>query len=237
MKYISIFLFLLSPLVYGDTYKLALYQWAPFTDAERDDGGISTEIIRQALRTQGHSVEIVKMPWARSLAMLEKHAVDILPAVWFTEERKKTMHYSEAYTFNRLVFIKPKASDYEYSGMESLHGKVLGVIRGYAYDGKITDEKKITFSVVDSLESNIRKVINGRIDLTLDDEVAIKATVSPELLSQVSLTQNALSEVPLYLTCQKSNVKCNEIIRAFNEGLVEIKNSGVLNTLLSGSNS
>lgn len=76
-------------------YKVAAYAWEPFIDANRDDGGVSMEVVRRALETQGHTIEAVSMPWSRSLVMLEKNEVDILPAVWFTEERTKTMNYSD----------------------------------------------------------------------------------------------------------------------------------------------
>ena len=235
IKALPILLLFISTLSFGDTYKLALYQWEPFTDSNKESGGISTEIIRRALQSQGHSIEIVKMPWSRALVQLDKKEVDILPAVWFTEERTETMNYSQPYTHNRLVFIKSKNSDFEFNGMKSLHGKVVGVIRGYAYDGKIKNEDKIKFSVSDSLESNIKKVINGRIDLTLDDEIATKAIISSQLIDKIDFTKNALNEVPLYITCNKASSKCDEIIRSFNQGLNTLIDNGSIQTLLSGT--
>lgn len=209
----------LSPLAYTDTFKVAAYAWEPFIDLQEDEGGTSIRLVRQVLQSQGHDIELVAMPWARSLVMLEKNKVDILPAVWFTEERTKTMLFSDQYAANRLVFIKAKGNEYEYQGLSSLYDKVVGVVRDYAYEENFLKDKNIQFSVANSLNSNVNKVIAGRVDLTLDDEIAARESIEPELLKQIEFTKNALSEIPLYITCSKANPACEKIIKDFNRGL------------------
>lgn len=225
----------LSLTVSAATYKVAAYAWEPFIDAKREDGGVSMEVLRKALATQGHDIELVSMPWSRSLAMLEKNKVDILPAVWFTEERTHTMKYSDSYAANRLVFIKSKDSNYEFKGLNSLHDQVVAIVRNYAYDEAFLSDSNITFSVADSLVSNVKKVINKRVDLTIDDEIAAKAIIPQPLLEKIEFTTNALSESPLYVTCNKSNPKCETIITSFNQGLAILKANGTLDTLLSAN--
>ena len=233
MRIFVLLLCLMSPLSHAEVYTVAAYAWEPFIDDKRGDGGISIELVRKIMQSQGHDIKLVAMPWARSLAMLNKNKVDILPAVWFTEERTKTMLYSESYAANRLVFIKAKGSGYEFSGLPSLHGKVVGVVRDYAYDEKFLQDKAIKFSIANSLDSNVKKVISGRVDLTLDDEIAAKAIIKPELLQKIEFTKNALSEVPLFITCNKDNPKCAAIIQAFNQGLSEMKINGSINKLFA----
>lgn len=213
--------------LYADVFKVSLGDWPPYTDPNREDGGVSIEILRRALQSQGHDIETIQMPWARSLVMLERQEIDILPAVWFKEDRTETMLYSDAYAANRLVFIKAKGDDFEYTGEESLTDKVIGIIQDYVYDGKIIHNESLQFSPSYSLESNIKKVVAGRIDLTLDDEISVKEQLSPELLEQIEFVDNPLSEIPLYATCSKKNPKCPGIITAFNKGLKALSLSRV----------
>ncbi|MBX2808186.1 MAG: transporter substrate-binding domain-containing protein [Cellvibrionaceae bacterium] len=235
MRIVIVVLLILGSICHADTYRVAAYAWEPFIDANRADGGLSIALIRKIMQRQNHSIEVVPLPWARSLAMLEKNQIDILPAIWFTEKRGKTMLYSEQYAANRLVFIKPKDSDYEFEGLTSLHNKVVGVVRDYAYDESFLNEKNIRFSVSDSLNSNVKKVIAGRADLTLDDEIVAKTTIKPTLLQQLSFTKNPLKNNPLYISCNKSNPKCKQIISAFNRGLSHMQADRSLEKLFNPS--
>jgi polar amino acid transport system substrate-binding protein len=228
MKVIFALLLLISSFSHAATYKVAAYAWEPFIDTERKNGGISIGLLRKALESQGHSIELVPMTWTESLTMLEENKVDILPAVWFTEERTKTMMYSESYAANRLVFIKAKGSNYEFNGLPSLYNKHVGIVRNYAYDEKFLKDKNIKFSHADTLEENVKKVISGQIDVTLDDEIASQVSISSNLLSNIEFTKNALSESPLYITCNKTNPACKTIIEDFNKGLKVVKSKNKL---------
>ena len=232
MRALFITLLLIPLISQAKTYTVAAYAWEPFIDAEREDKGISIALVRTIMQSQGHDIKLINMPWARSLAMLHKNKVDILPAVWYTDERTKTMRYSQSYAANRLVFIKAKGNNYEYSGLPSLYDKVVGVVRDYAYEENFLKDKNIQFSVADSLNSNVQKVISGRIDLTLDDEIAAKAIIKPELLQKIDFTKNALNEIPLFVTCSQSNPECASIINAFNNGLEKMQKDGSLKAFL-----
>ncbi|MGS2716636.1 substrate-binding periplasmic protein [Eionea flava] len=221
-----------SSLTYSASYTVSGYAWEPFIGSERSDGGISIKLLREIMNSQGHTIEVQPMSWSKALVVAEKGDIDILPAVWFTEERTEKMLYSEPYTSNRIVFVKHKTDSYEYEGMASLNGKVIGIIKKYAYSEELLANENIRFSKSDTLISNVKKVAGQRIDLTLDDEIVIKATTPPDVLQKVTFTKNALSEKPLYITCYKSNPECANIITAFNTGLKQMQSNGELDKLL-----
>lgn len=145
----------ISSTSYAVTYKIAAYEWEPFIDSKRADGGVYIEMIRKILASQGHSIKVETVPFARAIAMLQDGSADILPAIWHTVERENTMVYSDSYSANRLVFIKPKDSDFDCDGLPSLHGKKVGIIRGYGYGDDFLNDPNIKFSISKSLESNV----------------------------------------------------------------------------------
>jgi len=220
-----------STFSHSTTYKVAAYSWEPFISTDRTDGGISIKLLREIMLSQGHNIEVETMSWSKALVVAEKGVADILPAVWFTDERTIKMQYSEPYASNRIVFVKPKGDDYEYTGISSLDGKTVGIIDKYAYDEEFLANGNIRFSKSNTVLQNVKKVANQRIDLTLDDEIVIKTITPKDILDKVAFTKEALSEKPLYITCYKSNSKCADIISSFNKGLKEMQDNGKLAAL------
>ncbi|BCE00168.1 substrate-binding periplasmic protein [Marinicellulosiphila megalodicopiae] len=218
---------------YAQNFTVASYQWAPYIDNNKANEGVSIALINEIFTRQGHSISIKYLPWARALEDLDKAKVDILPAVWLKEERLKVMSYSDPYLYNRLIFIKSKQDPFEYHSSEDLNNKMIGVIREYAYDGKILDHSKAIFFVADSLISNLKKVASHRIDFTIEDEYTYKANVPKDLENQLSITNNALDETPLHITCSNTNPQCKTIISIFNSGLLKLKESGDLSKILN----
>lgn len=225
-------LLLLAPFTHADVLRIASYAWEPFIDAKRDDGGISISVVRKIFEDQGHTVELVNASWSDSLTLFNNNEIDILPAVWYKKKRGETMLYSTPYAKNRLVFIKPKGSQYEFDGLSSLHGKTVGTVKGYAYSEGFMRDQKIQRSEKDSLQTNVNGVIAGEIDLTIDDEIAAKASIGANQLAKIDFTKNALSEVPLFITCKKQSPKCDDLIEEFNVGLKIMKKNGSLQALL-----
>ena len=222
---------MLSTFSHSATYKVAAYGWEPFISIDRPDGGISIKLLQEIMLSQGHSIEVTPMSWSKALIVAEKGDADILPAVWFTDDRTIKMQYSEPYASNRIVFVKPKGDDYEYTGISSLDGKTVGIIDKYAYNEEFLANSNIRFSKSNSVLNNVKKVANQRIDLTLDDEIVIKTITPKDILDKVAFTKQALSEKPLYITCYKSNSQCADIISSFNKGLKEMQVNGKLAAL------
>lgn len=217
----------------ADTFSVAALDWTPFVDNERSDQGISITLLKKAMATQGHDLDIRPMPWARSLVLLNDQKVDILPAIWYTEARDKTMTYSDSYASNRLVFIKRKDDTFEYDGKVGLKGKFIGVVRDYAYTDGFLETAGVNFSEADSFMSNVKKVIGQRVDMTLEDELVAKTIIPKPMMKKLSFTRNALEEKPLYITCNNKNPKCSTIISAFNKGLQVLKDDGTYDQIMS----
>ncbi|GAA3933638.1 transporter substrate-binding domain-containing protein [Litoribacillus peritrichatus] len=219
----------------AETFVAAGDPWPPFLDPDKPNQGIALEITRAALKTQGHELQMQFMPWARAINEVKEADSDILVGTWYTEERTKFLMYSDPYLENQIKFIKRKNDDFEYSGLDSLTGKNIGVVRGYGYGDAFLTATNFKRPESKNLISNIKKLIAGRIDLTLEDEVVardiLKRTAS-QLLNKIEFTSDSLSSNKLHITVGLSNSRKEEIISAFNKGLKEIKANGTYDALL-----
>lgn len=230
--FVVLALVLLSALAAGAEGKkvtAAADPWPPFVDPDNPTQGISLEIIRAALGTQGYEVEMQFIPWARAEAGVKEGEIDILPDTWMTEKRKEYLLYSEPYAANDVKFVKKKGDPFEYEGLESLTGKTVGIVRGYGYGDEFLNATNFKREEANEPITNVKKLVLGRFDLTLEDQIVLSNLLKkkePKLLEEVEFTKNALSSQTLSVTCGLKNPRCNEIIGAFNKGLAEIRANG-----------
>lgn len=203
--------------------------WPPFIDPQNPKEGLSLEIARAAYKTQGYKVEHAYKPWARAITLLKRGEIDIIVNTWMTEERKTFLMYSDTYTANEIKFIKLATDPFEFNGLESLKGKRIGTVRGYGYGDDFTNSKNFERQEVANLHINIKKLIAGRIDLTLEDEIVARVLIAQQdihLLEKLAFTKNALSKKDMYVTSGLANPHHKEYIEAFNKGLKVIKSNG-----------
>lgn len=219
-----------------NTITAAADPWPPFADPDHPQQGLSIEIVTAAFENQGYTLKMNFVPWARALDGVQKGTYDICPTIWLTEERKKTFVFSSPYTANKIKFIKNKGDAFEFDTIESLSGKTVGVIRGYSYGADFIEAANFKKEAVNKLEINIKKLVENRIDLTLEDEIVAKDMIKqkfPELTDKLEFTKNALSENNLYIATSLTNPNHQQIIEAFNKGLQAIKDNGTYEKILS----
>jgi polar amino acid transport system substrate-binding protein len=213
--------------------------WPPFLDPNQTNKGLIAEIATAAYATQGYELEITFVPWARAIKGVNNATFDLLLGTWLTEERTKFLLYSEPYLSNSIKFIKKKGNTFDYSGLESLSGKSIGIDRGYGYGDDFLNAKHFKRPEARNLISNIRKLIAGRIDLTLEDEIVARTIIAkeqPELLAAIEFSNTDYSSNTLHVTSGLANAKHKVFIEAFNKGLVEIKKNGTYDKILSSLN-
>lgn len=203
--------------------------YPPYVDPQVPGQGLAMEIVRAAYKTQGYTVKLEMMPWVRAEKGVSEGRYDILVDVWRTEARAKELLFSTAYAVSKVKFIKRKENPFEFTGLDSLSGKRIGVIRGYGYSDAFNAATTFTREEVPSMEHNINKLLLKRIDLTLEDEITAKGLIrkmGPKVEEQLDFTANALANNPLYVAAGLKHPRNKDIIEAFNRGLLAIKADG-----------
>lgn len=209
--------------------------WPPFVQAGKVRyAGISVDVVQEALRTQGYALRMTIMPWSEALENVKQGKIDLLVATWFTEARTDFLRYSNPYMQNELKFIMPADSNFSYSGLDSLKGKKVGVVEGYGYGEEFLNASHFTRVVAKDTPTNLRKLLAGHIDMTLDDAAVAKMQIQGSGLktSQFKFSKKNLSTNDLHVTTGLSNPRSEELIKAFDKGLKEIKANGTFDKLL-----
>jgi polar amino acid transport system substrate-binding protein len=230
--------FLLSLSVYTTAAEVITGEqdpWPPFISSDAQSG-ISVEIVTAAFETQGKTLKMQSAPWARALDNVKNGKTDVLIATWFTQERTSYLVYSDEYMKNEIKFIKRADDPFEYTDMKSLDGKNVGIVRGYGYGDEFLNATNFTKNETKDLIGNLRKLVNKRIDLTLEDEAVASSIMMIQNgvdRSQFAFTKGALSVNPLHVTSGTKNPKSKDLVAAFNKGLKAIKDNGTYAKILA----
>lgn len=209
--------------------------YPPFVDPEIPTDGLSVEIIRAAFETQGYTITLNYKLWSDALDGVKEGKYDILVGAWFTKERTKYLIYSDPYSFIRIKFAKRKGDTFEYMGISSLRGKKIGIIKDFGYSDKFNNATNFIKVGADSITQNFRKLVNGEIDLTLEDETVAIAKIkksNPDLLKYIEFTKTPLTKRGNYVVSGLKNPRHKELIHAFNIGLDAIKANGLYEEIM-----
>ncbi len=218
------------------TITAAADPWPPFITPDSPSQGLSMEVVTAAFKTQGYDVKLEIVPWNRAENGVKEGSYDILPNTWKNEKRLSYLTYSAPYASNQIKFIKRKGDAFEYTGLSSLAGKIVGTVSGYGYSSDFTSDTGFEREPTGDLITNIKKLVRGRIDLTLSDEIVAKAVIAQEdssLLDKIAFTKEAMSSNDLFVTCGLANPRHQEIIEAFNKGLAAIKADGTFKKIMA----
>lgn len=156
-----------------------LDNFAPFTYME--DGefrGINIDIVEEAAKRAGDSVEFQALPWKRVLRSVEVgEATGGMPA-FQTAEREAYAHYTTVPVHESVYVVFVRAdSDFEYNGIESLQGMTVGIDAGFKLGDEFENAKGKVFTVDEgkNTEINLKKLAGGRIDAFVSNHLTTLA--------------------------------------------------------------
>ncbi len=117
------------------TVRVRVGNWPPFMFSEGGFRGIAVDYIKKIFVLHGIQYEFISdetIPWNKALDALGKHqTIDLLLTAKISEERKKTMLFTDEYLFLPWVVFSRMDSPF-IAGLDDLAGKSVCVPQGYA---------------------------------------------------------------------------------------------------------
>jgi polar amino acid transport system substrate-binding protein len=172
--------------------------------------GMLVDLVTEAYRRAGHSVEVKLMPWARCLKEAEAGEVDGVFSSFKLPERERFLAFSkEALTIQVIVFFaRPEWTQGFDGDLAAVRDVKIGVIAGTSYgeqfDAAVRDGVLRNVEQTNSIESNLKKLVFGRVDLVPSYRyVALDTARRLQLLAQIREISPPLDSVPTYLAFTK----------------------------------
>jgi len=214
---------------------LATLHWEPYVGRDLKNYGFTSEIVTEAFRRVGYEVTVTFMPWARVIQEVKRKKYDAAYPAYYSDERARVFALSRPFAQGPLVFYKRKAAKISFKTLQDLKPYRIGVVRGYvnspAFDAADYLKKEFT----NSDESNLRKLLKGRIDLVVIDKYTAEHLIKraiPEGLNQLESLEPYLQVKQLYLAVSRRVSGYQQMLEAFNYGLRQITEDGSIKKIM-----
>ena len=223
-----------------DTIRLTTGKWQPFTSKSAPHYGVASHIVTEAFALVGVEVEYGFFPWKRAMKLARDGKWDG-SIIWYdTEERRADFFYSDRIAAATNSFFHLKSYQFDWSEFADLKdvrvGGTLEYSYGTAFDAAEKAGKFRTHRAI-SDEVGLTNLLKGRIDVFPGElQVTyeqIGDTFSERDAALFTRHPKAISKVPMHLLLSKK-VPGNEKLRdLFNEGLMQLKESGTYNEIIA----
>lgn len=207
---------------------------AEFPPYEYHEGGeivgIDVEIATAIAEILGMELVIEDMAFDSIIAAVQSGKADIgLAGMTVTEDRLKSINFSDSYATGKQVIIVQQGSD--IASIDDLEGKTIGV------QGSTTGDLYITWDYIDDGLAEIERynkgvdavlaLIQGKVDAVVIDNEPAKVFVSQNEGLVILETEYVIEEYAAVIS--KDN---EELLAKINEALAELKASGKLQEII-----
>lgn len=218
------------------TLRMAISDWPPYVETTAPNGGIAIELVRTALDRIDYDIALVDEPWSRTLEGASIGVYDALATAWYSEQRANTFLFSKPYLVNQIKFIKRKGSPFQFRTMDDLKGQVIGIVKDYAYDDRFDNARGLTRFVNNHVLENLLLMLQGQVDVTLDDEVVLQYEITKYMANsrdQFEILPKPFATRGLCFAMNRQHPKAREIISAFDTEIAEMRGDGTYDRIIA----
>ncbi|WP_051906732.1 transporter substrate-binding domain-containing protein [Methylomarinum vadi] len=160
--------------------------WMPFNFVD-DNGrysGIANDYLQLIAQKTGLKLKVTIDQWSRNLQKIREQKIDLLGAVYYTDERARYLHFSKPY-FEMLDYFFVR-DDLAVKTLRDLNGKRVAIPKNYAHAELIEKHfPQIKIVTVDSFSGAIDAVLENRADLLYDTYASLTYTFKKEGINTI----------------------------------------------------
>ncbi|MBU3005765.1 substrate-binding periplasmic protein [Paraglaciecola arctica] len=194
--------------------------------------GILVDVITEVFSRSGHTIEILLMPWARCLREVKNGSVDGIFSVYKTPERMTFLSYTDEVLITQVqAFFVTSDSSISFDGdLRKLANKSISIINQTSYGPRLDSALEAGVfnwvSQAQSSQSNVKKLLAGRVDLIPSyRHVALSTAKSLGASAKIRQLSPDIEAIPSYLAFTNKR-DFSKAIAEFNHVLASMKEDG-----------
>jgi polar amino acid transport system substrate-binding protein len=207
----------------------------PYADAKLPDQGLALELVKTVFADTDFTPVITIENWSRALEGTEVDVYDALAAVWYSQDREKTLLFSKPYLRSELLILKLRSNHGQYVTLDQLAGSRLGVRTDYAYGVDFSAIPDLTLVQQDQLVSNLLNLLDGKVDFVIADQRTAAMQLHEyfsDQITQFAVTEIALPPVERHVAASRAWPEGEAMIAAFNRALAARQEDGSLEAII-----
>jgi polar amino acid transport system substrate-binding protein len=225
---------------YASETKILIYTgYAPYSFANKDSqpDGLYYFLTKKIFhRAKVAITSSAAQPWARALKSA-KSGKGILTGLYKTPDRVEAMDYvEEPYYVEKVILVKRKNNKINYTGLDSIKGKQVGIMRNSSYGNEFdVAAKNGLFKLIPSntQELSFRMILNNRIEFApMEISIAklwMRKLDNKKLLEIIK--EPVVNSGPIYMAIGKKANYSKENIRKLTKTIISMKKDGSLELL------
>ncbi|RED53972.1 substrate-binding periplasmic protein [Aestuariispira insulae] len=214
-------------------------EYAPYNSPDFKHYGLMPRLISEAFRLRGIEVQFRFYPWARAYE-LSKHGKVNGTAHWYdSAERREDHFYSDNILDETVVWFHLKATQFDWNELEDVGKYRVGAVQGYTYNAafyEAIEKGLLHVEFVPEDTQNYKKLLIGRIEAVpevIDIGMYILHQNFPrETVALVTQHPKPFFQASTHLLLSRQIEDSERLIKLFNEGLAELKASGLYDDYL-----
>lgn len=211
---------------------VGVIEYPPFITYENNElSGPYIDILTSTLNYYNLDYEFKIFPWTRLMESLKDGSVDMAIPFFDTPERRLYMHYlEEPIGLSQYNIIVPSDSEITFDGdLFFLSVYDIGIVKDYFYTTELTnaiDNGIIKVDEAFSSQNNILKLIQGRVDLIIENFAIVNEYIKDSNKSdQLKVLDHPLTYNYAYIVFSKKH-DYSKIMKELNSHLQYIKKNG-----------
>jgi two-component system sensor histidine kinase EvgS len=189
--------------------------WAPFdfVDIDGHYSGIANDYLKLIHEKTGLEFECIVDKWSNNLQKMRAEKIDLLNAVYYTDERNTYMNFTRAY-FEMLDYFFIR-DDLHVNSLKDLDGKTVAIPKGYAHINILQKEfPNIKILTVDTFSESIDALLQKKADILFDTYTTLSYTLKRDGISTIIpfKSYRGRNRVKLHMSTPKSNQILADII-------------------------
>lgn len=214
---------------------VATLDWEPYIGERLVANGFGGALLREAFRRAGCEVDFTFMPWVRALKDVELGKYDAVGFGYRSAARQATYIYSVPYAESVLGFARLRGSDAAFDSLEDLAPYRIGVVRGFVNTPEFDSLENLHKEEVKNERMNVKKLLNGRVDLIVIDEFILQhllQTQFPDRVGDVEFLEPPLAVHPLHLMFTRQRASSASLVHDFDRAIEAMQADGTSATIM-----
>jgi len=205
--------------------------WAPIDFVEDGDyKGIANDYLQLIAKKTGLHLTLQVNKWQDNLAKIKEGSIDMLDAVYLTQERTLFMNYTQPY-FEMLDYFFIR-DDLHVKTLKDLNGKRVAIPKGYAHREILKKEfPKIKIVDVETFSQAVDAVLQRKADILFDTYASVTYVLKRDGINTIIpfKSYRGKNAMKLHMTTKKSLPILRDILDAGLQSISPLERERIYN--------